>query len=204
MLIKRLILIVTVFALMLSPTASAFAQTQPPGPSGCDPELFLNELVSRLTFVIELQDLGDVIMFAAETTSLCMEEWLTMLLGPDIMNMFPPELVPPLPGGGIEDGSPTTSPGNPNDGVMSPEEAEFVLTTAFGGDFATANQYICLAEQLDESDIPPAGSLTLDRVKCAAVEDTMSCSIEGSISGEALNDTVTFQIENGKLCGTIE
>ncbi|MBZ0308879.1 MAG: hypothetical protein K8I82_22620, partial [Anaerolineae bacterium] len=139
-LLLGLILVITVFI----PASTTLAQEPPDIPElpfYCQPEYVLNEFMLQVQNITSLEDLGLVLQFLANTATTCVE--------PVLNAVFESLGLPPMNGGGevvLQDF-------DPNDGVMSADEAEYVIQTAFSGDIETANLYICASEQLDPADL---------------------------------------------------
>jgi hypothetical protein len=97
---------------------------------------------------------------------------------------------------------------DPNDGVMSADEAEYVIQTAFSGDIETANLYICASEQLDPADLEELGQITIDYITCTETPDaTFVCEYSVRLAQpgstpETFETSVTFFAVDGKLCET--
>lgn len=196
---RRLSLILVLIAVICVPAGSTLAQ-EPSGipelPYYCQFDYVVNELMFRLENVTTLEDLGQIFQFLVDMATSCAEP---------ILNMIMEELgLPPVNGGGdvIFQGF------DPNDGVMTGNEAEFVIQTAFSGDIAGANLYICPSEQLDPADLEEIEQITVNHVDCAEGPDnTIVCeySAQVELAGsypETFETTFTFHVEDGKLCET--
>jgi hypothetical protein len=194
---KRFTLLLLIVLLIL-PGTSAFAQDPPPPPpvppsafGQCDLFFWLDDFSGRLDTLQSLEDFGSLLTYAGQSLVDCGEEWLNMipalLMGAPAVDFTQPAPVDPV----IVD-----------DDLMNPEEAEAVIRAAFLGDIASANQYICEANQLDEEDaeFTPEG-IVIEALKCARANDRMICEGEISFEGVSAPLTLQFDIVDEQLCG---
>lgn len=193
---KRLLLGLVLILTIFIPTGSTLAQEPPELPFYCQPEYVLNELTFQLQNVTSFEDLGLVFQFLVNTTTTCIEP---------VFNVVLQSLGLPPMDGGIE---PVLQNFDPNDGVMTTDEAEYVIQSAFSGDIETANLYICPSEQLDPNDLEALGEVTVNYITCTENTDTsLVCdySVELTLPGsetETFETSVTFFVQDGKLCET--
>lgn len=185
---KRLMLVILAFALAVVPTGTAFAQDGSGIPPFCDPERVLQRLMFQAENVEDFDDATFFLQNAGQALIECGPFWLQAAIE-SIAGMLMGQ--PPMNGTGVNL--------NPNDGVLTSEEAEFALRAAFAGDFADANQYLCPDEQLDDDD-STIGEIVIDELSCAPQGVDMVCDVTLSVEGDTFEQTVTFEVEDGKLC----
>lgn len=180
----------------LIPMGGVFAQSPDEDtelPFYCELDYIVDELTFLAEDVDELQDLTYLIEFFVTTLVDCAEPLFNVLLD---------ELETLLE---IDDDPDTPEPlsnFDPNDGVLTEEEAEYALNSAFGGDLETANQYLCEDEQVDQDEFNALGEVTVNSIDCTPIGSTMSCVFDVVTSSIALNQTTTFDIVDGKLCNS--
>lgn len=191
--------ILIILALCLLPLNTALAQDfDDNGSALCDPEYFLSVYAIQLFTVQDLDQLITVLGNGFTTLLDCGGEWFELLL-----NMFFPQAQPTPP-------HPAVEVFDPNDGVLTPAEAEFAIESIFT-DTATTNLYFCPAEQLDPTDFEGiedfADSLSIDAT-CQDDPEGMRCSVSFTTVLDGVEDNFTeetiFNVENGKLCAEAE
>jgi len=192
---KRFVLLTVILALVLLPTASAFAAAppaQPNIPPGCNPQMVLETLIFRLTLIEEPQDFADFLMYAGDKLLDCGGAWLELLImqifgGGMMMPMMPP---------------PVEGFDAPTDGVLSGDAVENAVLSAFNGDLSTINALSCPEEWLTEEDlITLPDGLEIVSIACERAGDEMVCDYTLSTAGSEYSDSVTFIIEDEQLCG---
>jgi len=185
-----------VFVLCFAPASTVLAQDFDDIPAVCDPAYWLDVYAVQLFSVQDFTQLADLIGSAFTTALDCGDDWLTLAI--DLI--FGTNVLP---------AATTTNGLDPEDGILTPAEAEFALENIFI-DMTVANQYFCEAEQFDESDLEGleefgdiADFLTIDAT-CADNTLGMECAITMTMNFEGVEDTftesATFAVQDGKLC----
>lgn len=192
---KRIALVLIFLGMVFVPREQVFAQDDTL-PAYCELDYILEELMLHIGNVERLEDLAPVVEFVLTTITECAEPVLN-------------RLVEALLGVSVEEGGviePTVN-FDPNDGVMTGDEAEYVVYSVFSGDIAIANQYLCADEQIDEDEFDVLGEVTVDYVTCREGENAVTCDYSvtfqlGSNDASPLEDSTTFEIVEGKLCNS--
>lgn len=192
---KRIILCLTL-VLLLVPAGTALAQDDSPNRGRCAPEDVLENLTNDLDRIDELSDLEPFLLSTVETVLTCGEQWL-LLLG-DLLGLS-------------DSGASGTDAGavpiyDPNDLISSSFEAEYALERLYAGDLERALPFFCEADQADFNSADAedlADNVTLNSVDCRAIGSTQfSCQVDALVFGEAFEDTLVFDIQDGKICST--
>lgn len=193
---KRIALVLIFLGMVFVPGGQVFAQDDTL-PAYCELDYILEELMLHISNIERLEDLAPVVEFVLTTITECAEPVLN-------------RLVEALLGISVEDGGVIVEPAvnfDPNDGVMTGDEAEYVVYSVFSGDIAIANQYLCADEQIDEDEFDLLGEVTVDYVTCREGENAVTCNYSVTFQLEGteptpLEDTTTFEIVDGKLCNS--
>lgn len=189
---KRILIFILVMIITLLPSGAALAQeanqTPEPLPLQCEPEMIMQTLNDLM---INLDDALEVVMYLVETLAGCVQPWLNMLFETLLFSNMPSVIEPP-------------SAFNPNDGILTPGEAEYAIGLALMGDLDGANAFFCVTNQLQEEDMLEPLSPEEFTVDCTAGDGTMTCQLDATYQGAPFNVPLTFEVIDGKLCEQLE
>lgn len=191
----KMLALVGILLVLLMPSAPLLAQDPVQSDDPCDPNATLNEFLERFSEIQDLDQLVEQLAWAGERVMLCWDTWLNLLIE---QLMGAQSFMPPL------EPAPFEGSLSPDDGVLTPAEAEFVIQIAFSGDLETANQYLCADAQLTPEDM--LDDVFLESVSCVqTTDDIMTCTV--TVTSTTLGtqtDSIDFQIVGGKLCEEVE
>ncbi|MBZ0305898.1 MAG: hypothetical protein K8I82_07515 [Anaerolineae bacterium] len=90
-------------------------------------------------------------------------------------------------------------------GDVSEDDAEKTVKAAFEGDVDEANKNLCDDDKLEGGDVESVEGLTIGDIECKKDGDKMNCdytmSMEVEGTEQSFDGTISFDIEDGKLCG---
>jgi hypothetical protein len=86
-------------------------------------------------------------------------------------------------------------------GGLSEDDAEKAIKAAFEGDADEANEFLCEGSQIPDDAATSMEGLEVGDVNCTKDGDTMTCETNLSFEGVDTPMSLTFDIEDDKLCG---
>jgi hypothetical protein len=86
-------------------------------------------------------------------------------------------------------------------GGLSEDDAEKAIKAAFEGDTDEANEFLCEENQVPADAVTDVEGMEIGDVNCTKDGDQMTCETNISLDGVDNPISLTFDIEDDKLCG---